>query len=328
MRRRDFITLLGSAATWPLAAQAQQTALPVIGFLNGGSPDVYYTSMVAAFRQGLKETGYAEGQNVAIEFRWAEGQYDQVLAMAAELVRRQVTVIVANTPGNLAAKTATTTIPIVFTTANDPVQIGLVASLSRPGGNVTGATQFGVEVAAKQLEFAHEMVPAATVIAALVNPNNPYTESLLRDLQAAARILGVQLHILRASAERDFDAAFATFVQLRAGALVLGTYDPFLASRSEQLAALTLRHSVPAIGSSDRPFVAAGGLMSYGGSNPDMYRIAGVYTGRILKGEKPSDLPVQQTTKVELIINLKTAKALGFTVPLTLLGRADEVIEQ
>jgi len=326
MRRRDFIAGVAGVATYPLAVRAQQAAMPVIGFLNGGSPDGYFAFMVAAFRRGLKETGYVEGQNVAIEFRWAEGQYDRVPAMAAELVRRQVTVIVANTPGNLAAKAATTTIPIVFTTGGDPVQMGLVASLSRPGGNVTGATLFAVETVAKQLEVAHEIVPTATVIAALVNPNNPYAETLSRDLQAAARILGVQLHVLRASAERDFDAAFATLVQLRAGALVI-TVDPFLGSRSEQLAGLTLRHAVPAVSFEDRPFVAAGGLMSYGGSTPEGYRIAGVYAGRILKGDKPSDLPVQQVTKVELIINLKTARALGLTVPLTLLGRADEVIE-
>jgi putative ABC transport system substrate-binding protein len=261
--------------------------------------------MVAAFRRGLKETGYVEGQNVAIEFRWAEGQYDRVPAMAAELVRRQVTVIVANTPGNLAAKAATTTIPIVFTTANDPVQIGLVPSLSRPGGNVTGATVLGVELGAKQLEFAHEIVPTATVIAALVNPNNPYAETLSRDLQAAARILGVQLHVLRASAERDFDAAFATLIRLRAGALVIGT-DPFFASHSEQLAGLTLRHAAPAVFFEDHQFVAAGGLMSYGGSTPEQYHIAGVYAGRILKGDKPSDLPVQQVTKVELTIKQTT----------------------
>ena len=328
LRRREFIAGLGGAvAAWPLAAAAQRPAMPVMGFLNGGSPDGYYASMVAAFRQGLKETGYVEGQNVAIEFRWAEGRYDRVPPMAAELVRRQVTVIVANTPGNLAAKAATTTIPIVFTTANDPVQIGLVASLSRPGGNVTGATLFTVETVAKQLEFAHEIVPTATVIAALVNPNNPYAETLSRDLQVAARILGVQLHVLRVSAEREFDAAFATLVQLRAGALVLGTYDPFFSSHSEQLAGLTLRHAVPAVSFEDRPFVAAGGLMSYGGSTPEGYRIAGVYAGRILKGDKPSDLPVQQVTKVELIINLKTAKALGLTVPPSILDLADEVIE-
>jgi putative ABC transport system substrate-binding protein len=324
MRRREFITLLGgAAAAWPLAVHAQQP-MPVIGFLNGGSPDGY-APMVAGFRQGLKETSYVEGQNVAIEFRWAEGQYDRVPAMAAELVRRQVTVIVANTPGNLAAKAATTTIPIVFTVGNDPVQIGLVASLTRPGGNVTGATQLGVELVSKQLEFAHELVPTATVIAVLLNPINPNAETLLRDVQAAARIIGVQFHVLHASAERDFDTVFATLVQLGASALVIGN-DPFFASRSEQLAALTLRHAVPAI-FQDRPFVAAGGLMSYGGSTPDMYRIAGVYAGRILKGEKPADLPVQQATKVELFINLKTAKALGLTVPPTLLVRADEVIE-
>jgi putative ABC transport system substrate-binding protein len=324
MRRREFIAGLG-AAVWPTALRAQQAALPVIGFLNGASAGGY-AHLVAAFRQGLKETGYVEGQNVAIEFRWAEGQYDRVPAMAAELVRRQVAVIVANTPGNLAAKAATKTIPIVFTIAGDPVQAGLVASLARPGGNVTGATQLDLQIAPKLLELTHELVPAATVIAVLVNPTNPHTEDLVRDLQAAARILGVQLHILHASAERDFDTVFASLDQLRAGALVFGSLDPFFLSRSERLAALALRHAVPAV-SFDREFVAAGGLMGYAGSTPDMYRIAGVYTGRILKGEKPADLPVQQATKVEMFINMKTAKALGLTVPLTLLGRADEVIE-
>ena len=325
MRRREFIPLLAAtAAAWPLAARAQQPAIPVVGFLNGASAKGY-EPMVAAFRQGLKDTGYVEGQNVAVEYYWMEGQYDRAPAMAAALVRRQVAVIVANTPGNLVAKAATTKIPIVFTTASDPVQIGLVASLSRPGGNVTGVTILGVEVVPKQLEFAHELVPTATVIAVLVNPTNPNAETLLRDLQAPARILGVQLHVLHASAERDFDTVFATLVQLQAGALVIGN-DPFFASRSEHLAALTLRHAVPAI-FQDRPFVAAGGLMSYGGSNPEIYRIAGVYAGRILKGGKPADLPVQQATKVELIINMKTAKALGLTFPITLLGRADEVIE-
>jgi putative ABC transport system substrate-binding protein len=325
MNRRDLIALLGGVAAWPVSARAQQPTMPVIGFLNGGSPDGYFGSLVASFRQGLKETGYVEGQNVAIEFRWAEGQYDRMPAMVAELIRRQVTVIVANSPGNLAAKAATRTIPIVFTIASDPVQIGLVASLSRPGGNVTGATQMGVEVVPKQLELAHEMVPTATVIAVLVNPTNSNAETLLRDLQMAARILGVQLEVLHASAERDFDTAFATLVQLRAGALVIGI-DPFFGSRSEQLAALALRYAVPTI-SFSREFVAAGGLVSYGGSNPEIYRIAGVYTGRVLKGEKPADLPVQQATKVELIINLKTAKTLGLTIPLALLTRADEVIE-
>jgi putative ABC transport system substrate-binding protein len=283
--RREFIRLLGGAAAWPIAARAQQSTLPVIGFLNGGSPGGY-APMVAAFRQGLQETGYVDGQNVAIEFRWAEGQYDRVPAMAAELVRRQVTVIVANTPGNVAAKAATTKIPIVFTVGNDPVQMGLVASLARPGGNVTGVTQFGVEGVQKQLELAHELVPTATSIAALVNPANPYAETLSRDLQAAARILGVQLHVLQARTERDFDTVFANLAQLRANALVVGL-DPFFSGRSEHLGALTLRNAVPTV-FQDRRSVAAGGLASYGGSTTDMYRIAGVYAGRILNGDKPA----------------------------------------
>jgi putative ABC transport system substrate-binding protein len=323
-KRREFIAGLAGAAAWPVVARAQQRALPVIGFLNSASPGGYATNL-AGFRQGLKEAGYVEGQNVAIEYRWADGQYDRVPAMAAELVRRQVAVIVCNTPAVLAAKAATATIPIVFTTASDPVQIGLVASVSRPGGNVTGATQFGVEVTPKQLELAHELAPTATVIAALVNPTNPNAETVSTGLQAAARILGVQLHVLHASAEREFDTVFASLGQPRAGALVIGP-DPFFIAQSEQLAALALRHAVPAI-SSIRDFVAAGGLMSYGGSNPDMYLIAGVYAGRILKGDKPADLPVQQTTKVELVINMKTAKALGLTIPETLLATADEVIQ-
>jgi putative tryptophan/tyrosine transport system substrate-binding protein len=298
--------------------------MPVIGFLNGGSADGY-APMVAAFRQGLKESGYVEGQNVAVEYRWVEGQYDRVPAMAAELVRRQVAVIVANTPGVLAVRAATTTIPIVFTTSSDPVQMGLVASLSRPSGNVTGVTQLNVEVASKRLELAHQLLPMATIIAVLVNSTNPNTEALVRDLQAAARALGRQLHLLHASTERDFDTVFATLVRLRAGALIIGI-DAFFTSRSEQLATLALRHAVPAI-FQDREFVAAGGLMSYGTSVPDSYRLAGGYTGRILKGEKPADLPVQQSTKVELVINMKTAKALGLTIPETLLATADQVIE-
>ena len=325
LRRRQFIILLGgAAAAWPLAARAQQPAMPVIGFLNSASPDGY-APMVAAFRQGLKETGYIEGQNVAIEYRWAGGQYDRVPALAAELVRRQVAVIVANSPGVQAVKAAITTIPIVFTTASDPVQIGLVASLSRPGGNVTGVTQLYVEVMPKRLELAHELVPTATIIAALVNPTHPNAETIARDLQAAARILGVQLHVLHASTERDLDTVFATLAQLRAGALVIGT-DALFNSRSEQLAVLTLRHEVPAI-YQFREFVLSGGLASFGTTVVDTYRRLGVYTGRILKGEKPADLPVQQATKLDLIINMKTAKALGITVPLPLVGRADEVIE-
>jgi putative ABC transport system substrate-binding protein len=298
--------------------------MPVIGFLNAASPGGY-APYVAAFRQGLQETGYVEGQNVAVEYRWAENQYDRLPAMAAELVHRQVAVIVANTPGVLAVKAATTTIPIVFTTASDPVQIGLVASLSRPGGNLTGVAQLHVEVEPKRLQLMHELVPTATIIAVLVNPTQPSSETQLKDLQAAARILGVQLHVLHASTERDFDTVFGTLAQLRTRALVIGT-DAFFLGRSEQLAAFALRHAVPAI-FQDHEFAAAGGLMSYGGRTPDTYRIAGGYTGRILKGERPSDLPVQQITKVELVINLKTAKALGLTIPETLLATADEVIQ-
>jgi ABC-type uncharacterized transport system substrate-binding protein len=281
---------------------------------------------VAAFRQGLKEAGYIEGENVTIEYRWLEGQYDRAPSMAAELVRRQVAVIFANTPGNLAAKAATATIPIVFTTAGDPVQLGFVASLSRPGGNLTGVTQLSVEVGPKRLELAHELVPAATIIGLLVNPTSPtLAEPITRNLQEASRTLGLKLHVLHASTEREIEKAFATLLQLRAGALVISP-DPFFVTQSEQLAALALRQAMPAI-FQYRPFAAAGGLVSYGGSIADAYRTAGVYTGRILKGEKPADLPVQQSTKVELIINLKTAKSLGLTVSLPLLGRADEVIE-
>ena len=323
LRRRQFITLLSGAAAWPLAARAQQTAMPVIGFLNSASPG-NYVPMVAAFRQGLKEAGYVEGQNVAVEYRWAEGQYDRVPVIALELVDRRVAVLVANTPGVLAVKAAITTTPIVFTTASDPVQIGLVASMSRPSGNVTGATTMGVELASKLLELAHELVPTASVIAALINPANSSAEPQLSGLQAAARTLGVQLHVVHASSERDFGTVFANLAELRPGALVIAN-DGFFISRNEQLGTLAARHALPAI--FQGAFAAAGGLMSYGGSLPETYRQAGIYTGRILKGEKPADLPVVQPTKFELIINLKAARALGLEVPPTLLARADEVIE-
>jgi putative tryptophan/tyrosine transport system substrate-binding protein len=326
LRRREFITLLGgAAAAWPLVAHAQQAVMPVIGFLSGASAKPY-APMVAAFRQGLSEIGYVEGRNVTIEFRWAEGQYDKLPALVANLVRRPVSVIAATTvPAVPAAKAATTTIPIVFVAGGDPVQQGLVASLNRPGGNLTGVTTMFVELGPKRLQLLRELVPTATSIAALVNPTGPIAETLSRDLRDAAGALGLRLDVLHASSERDFDAAFATVAQLRAGALLIVT-DPFFVNQSEQLAALALHHAIPTIYFA-REFVAAGGLMSYGSSLTDAYRLAGTYTGRVLKGEKPADLAVQQSTKVELIINLRTAKALGLTLPLSLLGRADEVIE-
>jgi putative ABC transport system substrate-binding protein len=325
MRRRELITLLGGAAAWPLAARAQQPALPVIGFLGTGSPDVF-AYIVRAFRQGLSETGFVESRNVAIEYSWANDELDRLPALAANLVRRHVSLIVANSiEAALAAKAATTTIPVAFQTGGDPVQTGLVASLNQPGGNLTGVTSLAGELGPKRLELLHELVPAATNIGVLFNPNNRNAGILSSDLQAAARTLGLEFQVLHASAERDFDTAFASLARLRVGALLI---NPSLLynTLSEQLATLTVRHALPAI-FQFREFAAAGGLMSYGGSITENYRLLGVYTGRILKGEKPADLPVQQSAKIELIINLKTAKALGLTVPPTLLGRADEVIE-
>jgi putative ABC transport system substrate-binding protein len=323
MRRRTFIAGLGVTAAWPRAAGAQQ-AMPVIGFLNGASYEAY-APYLAAFRDGLKESGYIEGQNVTIEYHWAEGHYDRLPDMAADLVRRQVSVIVANTPANLVAKTATSTIPIVFTTGNDPVQMGLVRRLSRPGGNVTGVTQLNWEVGPKRLELAHELMPSATVVALLVNPTNPYAEALSRESQIAVAALGLKLDILRAGTDAQIEAVFAGFSQLKAGVLVIGS-DAFFNAKSQLLIELSLRYAVPTIYQNNE-FASAGGLMSYGGNTKESYRWAGVYTGRILKGEKPADLPVQQSTTVELIVNLKTAKAIGITVPLALLGRADQIIE-
>ena len=298
----------------------------MIGFLSSRSPDDS-ARFLTAFRHGLNETGYVEGQNVAIEYRWAQGRYDQLPSLADDLARRRVTVIVApeSSPGALAAKAATSTIPIVFHVGVDPVALGIVPSLSRPGGNITGVASLNVEIGPKRLELLHELVPSATVIALLVNPASPIAEALATNAHSAARTLGLELHVLHASAERDFDTVFANLRQLRAGGLVIGS-DVFFNTQSRRLAALAVHFAVPAI-YQYREFVEAGGLMSYGGSLTDPYRLIGLYTGRILKGEKPADLPVQQSTKVELIFNLKSARALGLTVPITLLGRADEVIE-
>ena len=325
MRRREFITLLGGAAAWPVMAQAQQPTISVIGLLGSATANEW-TPYVRAFHQGLRDAGYVEGENVAIEARWANSQYERLPAMAAELVQRHVTVIAAfSTTAAHAAHAATATIPIVFTTNRDPVQIGFVTSLARPGGNMTGATNLSLEVGPKLLELLHEAIPTAKIVALLVNPTDSNAETLSRSLQAPARTFGMQLHVLNASTEGDFDTVFATLRQLRADGLMIGS-DVFFTARSRQLAGLAVRHAVPAI-SQNREFAAAGGLMSYMGSIPDTYRQAGVYTGRILKGEKASDLPVVQTTKLELIVNQKTARALGLSLPLSLLGRADEVIE-
>ncbi len=325
MRRREFIAGLGGAgAAWPLAARAQQPAMPVIGFLSSASPDLW-AGQLRAFHQGLSDAGFVEGRNVAIEYRWADGQYDRLPALAADLVRRQVAVIAANGPASVAAKAVTTTIPIVFLTGFDPVQFGLVASLNRPGGNLTGVSNLNTELGSKRLELLHQLVPKAKTIAFLVNPDNSNAEAQSKEMEAATRTIGLQLRVLQASKEGDFDTTFAALGQLRIGGLVIGT-DGFFVSQSGYMGALTARYAVPAI-FQNRQFVSAGGLMSYGGSDMEAFRLMGLYAGRILKGERPGDLPVQQSTKAELIVNLKTAKALGLTVPLPLLGRADDVIE-
>jgi ABC-type uncharacterized transport system substrate-binding protein len=325
MHRRDFIKgVAGTAVTWPHVARAQQP-MPVIGFLNSGL-SAGYAIATSGFKRGLKDGGYVEGQNVTIEYRWAEGEYERLPALAADLVTRKVAVMFVNTAALLPAIEATKTIPIVFITSADPVQLGVVASLNRPGGNVTGVTSLNVDVGSKRLELLHEVMPAAANIAFLVHSANPNSETLLKDAQAAARKLGMQISVLSVNSDRDIEAAFAKVTKLRASALVIGS-DALFNSLSKQLGALAVRHAIPTV-YQNREFAEAGGLMAYGaGSISDVYRIAGAYAGRILKGEKPGDLPVVQSAKVELIINLKTAKALGITVPLPLLGRADDVIE-
>ena len=325
MNRRDLLILCGAAITWPHAARAQQKAMPVVGYLNSGSPGPSAPN-VAAFHHGLSETGYVEGQNVAIEYRFAEGHYDRLPALAADLVRRKVDVIATSAiPAARAAKNATATIPIVFTSVNDPVGDGLVASVARPGGNLTGFSALTVQLTPKQPELLSELVPQARMIALLVNPSNSNAEPIIRDVHKAAGTKGMQLLILKAATESEIDAAFASLVQLQAGALFVPG-DPFFFSRRDQFLALASRLTVPAI-YAFREFATAGGLISFGPSATGMFQQAGIYTGRILKGEKPAELPVQQPTKFELVINLKTAKALGLSVPQALLARADEVIE-
>jgi ABC-type uncharacterized transport system substrate-binding protein len=328
VRRREFIKIVaGSAVTaWPLAARAQQSGMPVVGFLNTAAQRDYQRQL-AAFLKGLSEAGYVEGQNVTIEYRWAGGTNDRLPALAADLIGRRVAVIAAtSTPAAIAAKTATASIPIVFEVGADPVQLGLVSNLNRPGGNVTGVTQTNVEMTPKRLQILHELLPTARVMALLVNPaNEATTETTTREVLAAARTLGIEVHVLNANVPRDIEAAFTKAIELRAGGMVVSG-GPFFFSQSENLAARCLQHKLPTIYQFHR-FTAAGGLMSYGSEITEAYRLAGVYTGRVLKGERPADLPVQQATKVEFVVNLRTAKVLGLTVPNTLIGRADEVIE-
>jgi putative ABC transport system substrate-binding protein len=326
MRRREFIAGLGSTAAWPVVARAQQAAMPVIGYLGAQSADDDHKNVTAPFLQGLKETGYVDGQNVAIEYRWAENQYDRLPALAADLVRRRVAVVVAvGTPPALAAKAATTTIPIVFATAGDPVALGLVTSLNRPGGNVTGIANLGAELGPKQLQLLHELIPNAALFGVLADPAFPTTQSNISDLQAAARTLGRQLIVVNARTDGDLEMAFAAFSQYQVGAVFVGISN-FYARRPEQLAALAARHALPAI-FPYREYAQAGGLASYGSSLGYYWHQVGIYAGRILKGDKPADLAVEQVTKLELVINLKTAKALGLTIPETLLATADEVIQ-